>query len=61
MGVDKQVLRSGNGVDFPKKHDEVSMEYTGNTPSHNPCQEVVLPRALGWLYDDGASDKKGTQ
>ncbi|ORY09528.1 hypothetical protein BCR34DRAFT_370263 [Clohesyomyces aquaticus] len=29
MGVEKQVLRAGNGVDFPKKHDEVSMEYTG--------------------------------
>ncbi|KAF2877457.1 hypothetical protein BDV95DRAFT_147686 [Massariosphaeria phaeospora] len=29
MGVQKQVLKNGNGVDFPKKHDEVSMEYTG--------------------------------
>ncbi|KAF2705607.1 peptidyl-prolyl cis-trans isomerase [Pleomassaria siparia CBS 279.74] len=29
MGVRKVVLKSGNGTDFPKKHDEVSMEYTG--------------------------------
>jgi len=29
MGVEKQVLKPGNGTDFPKKHDEVSMEYTG--------------------------------
>jgi hypothetical protein len=30
MGVEKVVLRRGNGCDIPKKHDEVSMEYTGN-------------------------------
>jgi hypothetical protein len=29
MVVKKKVLKSGNGVDFPKKHDEVAMEYTG--------------------------------
>jgi hypothetical protein len=29
MGVQKQVIRSGNGDDFPKKYDEVTMEYTG--------------------------------
>jgi len=29
MGVEKLVIRPGNGIDFPKKHDEVSMEYTG--------------------------------
>jgi len=29
MGVEKEVLSPGNGVDFPKKHDEVAMEYTG--------------------------------
>jgi hypothetical protein len=31
MGVEKQVVRQGNGVTFPKKHDEVAMEYTGST------------------------------
>jgi hypothetical protein len=31
MGVEKQVLKQGNGVIFPKKHDEVAMEYTGST------------------------------
>ncbi|KAF1960590.1 peptidyl-prolyl cis-trans isomerase [Byssothecium circinans] len=29
MGVEKKVLKQGNGIDIPKKHDEVSMEYTG--------------------------------
>jgi hypothetical protein len=31
MGVEKTVLKRGNGTDVPKKHDEVSMEYTGST------------------------------
>jgi FK506-binding protein 1 len=43
MGVEKVLIRSGNGIDYPKKHDEVSVEYTG------------------WLFDDTASDNKGTQ
>ena len=43
MGVEKQVIRSGNGVDIPKKHDEVSMEYTGwlynaNEPNNKGTQ-----------------------
>ncbi|KAF2180512.1 peptidyl-prolyl cis-trans isomerase [Zopfia rhizophila CBS 207.26] len=29
MGVEKQVLKAGDGVNFPKKNDDVSMEYTG--------------------------------
>jgi hypothetical protein len=29
MTVEKQTTQQGNGVDFPKKHDEVSLEYTG--------------------------------
>lgn len=29
MGVEKQVLQAGNGVDFPKKGDTVAMHYTG--------------------------------
>lgn len=29
MTVEKKTIRNGNGVHFPKKHDEVSMEYTG--------------------------------
>lgn len=31
MGVEKAVLRRGNGTDIPKKHDEVAIEYTGST------------------------------
>lgn len=29
MGVTKQVLTAGNGVDKPKKGDTITMEYTG--------------------------------
>jgi len=29
MGVSKQTLTTGNGADFPKKNDTVTMEYTG--------------------------------
>ncbi|KAK3082180.1 hypothetical protein LTS18_000110 [Coniosporium uncinatum] len=29
MGVQKKVLKQGNGVDRPKAGDQVSMEYTG--------------------------------
>ncbi|KAF2275664.1 peptidyl-prolyl cis-trans isomerase [Westerdykella ornata] len=29
MGVEKTTIKPGNGVDFPKKDDVVSMEYTG--------------------------------
>lgn len=31
MGVTKETVRKGNGMDIPKKHDEVAMEYTGST------------------------------
>lgn len=50
MGVQKKVLKQGNGVDLPKKHDEVSMEYTG-TPPHvlaalaHPLQDGSTTRA----------------
>ncbi|KAI9821163.1 MAG: hypothetical protein M1827_003897 [Pycnora praestabilis] len=29
MGVTKKILKSGNGVDFPKKGDTVTIQYTG--------------------------------
>jgi FK506-binding protein 1 len=29
MGVQKKLVKEGNGVDRPKKGDSVSMEYTG--------------------------------
>jgi FK506-binding protein 1 len=29
MGVEKKLLKAGNGVDRPKMGDTVSMEYTG--------------------------------
>lgn len=30
MGVDRKVLKEGNGTDKPKKGDLVTIEYTGN-------------------------------
>jgi FK506-binding protein 1 len=29
MGVEKKIIKEGNRVDFPKKNDVVTMEYTG--------------------------------
>jgi len=29
MGVEKKIIKAGNGIDFPKENDEVTMEYTG--------------------------------
>ena len=30
MGFTRKVLRNGNGTDYPKKGDQVTIEYTGN-------------------------------
>merc|ERR1712217_744395 len=29
MGVEKEVIKAGDGVNFPKKNDTVTMHYTG--------------------------------
>jgi hypothetical protein len=43
MGVEKIVLKRGNGCDVPKKHDEVSMEYTGKQiPFSTELRQHVL-------------------
>jgi FK506-binding protein 1 len=59
MGVEKVLIKPGNGIDFPRKHDEVSMEYTGNTTllAFSPMSH----KTSGWLYDDDAPDHKGTK
>ncbi|KAJ4360490.1 uncharacterized protein N0V89_001055 [Didymosphaeria variabile] len=59
MGVEKQVLKEGDGVTFPKKHDEVSMEYTGSTSFQFVGRD--LTNRLGWLYDESKADNKGNQ
>lgn len=61
MGVEKEVVTAGNGTDFPKKHDEVSMEYTGIS---QVCTYMAMKQLLtssGWLYDELSSNKKGKQ
>lgn len=35
MGVTRKVLKEGNGIDKPKKGDEVTIEYTGNLFDEN--------------------------
>jgi hypothetical protein len=44
MGVEKVILRRGNGIDVPKKHDEVSMEYTGKQPTLRHCKSDNICR-----------------
>ncbi|KAI4943900.1 hypothetical protein J4E91_009047 [Alternaria rosae] len=69
MGVEKLVIRPGNGIDFPKKHDEVSMEYTGwlfddDAPDHKGGQfdtsvgrgDLITPIGAGRVikgWDEG--------
>jgi len=69
MGVEKLVIRPGNGTDFPKKHDEVSMEYTGwlfddDAPDHKGGQfdtsvgrgDLITPIGAGRVikgWDEG--------
>ncbi len=48
MGVDRKVIQEGNGKDYPKPGDNVTIEYTGNlwdphaTP-HNQGKQFVPP------------------
>ena len=37
MGVEKEIITEGNGVDYPKKGDKVAMQYTGWL--HDPSQD----------------------
>jgi FK506-binding protein 1 len=60
MGVEKVVLKRGNGNDVPKKHDEVSMEYTGST-IFSRVTTPYLTNHAGWLHSDEVPDKKGKQ
>jgi FK506-binding protein 1 len=58
MGVEKIILKPGDGITTPKKHDEVSMEYTGN-PTLYQIQTQLSHTHSGWLYDEHAPNKKG--
>lgn len=50
MGVTKNLIKSGNGTDRPKKGDTVTMEYTGwiyeNGGKGNQC--------VAWSFDRGS-------
>ena len=62
MGVEKVLVRPGNGTDFPKKNDEVSVEYTGTTiilPRYSQGQHLTIP--AGWLFDETAPGYRGDQ
>lgn len=50
MGVEKTILKPGNGVDFPKNGDNVAIHYTGclydqsKADNHYMGTKYVLPR-----------------
>lgn len=39
MGVERKVIKEGNGVDFPKKNDNVTIDYTGTLFDPNSSDE----------------------
>jgi len=49
MGVTKQVIKQGNGVDKPKKGDNVSMEYTGWINENGSKGKQLVHRLLQCL------------
>lgn len=49
MGVVKEVIKPGNGCDIPKKHDEVSMEYTGSTTISRARADVSPNLQVGYI------------
>lgn len=49
MGVEKVVIKPGNGCDVPKKHDEVSMEYTGSTTLSRAKADVSPNLQVGYI------------
>lgn len=42
MGVEKKIIKAGNGVDFPKPNDEVTMHYAG-TLTNGTLYKALLP------------------
>ena len=46
MGVTKQTITPGNGVDRPKKGDTITMEYTGNLYDENAANNKGKQYAL---------------
>ncbi|KAF9892224.1 hypothetical protein FE257_002000 [Aspergillus nanangensis] len=53
MGVEKKTLSPGNGVDFPKKGDKVSMHYTG-------CLfDDSKPNCMGTKFDSSHNPGRG--
>ncbi|OCL02833.1 peptidyl-prolyl cis-trans isomerase [Glonium stellatum] len=51
MGVDKKILKEGNGVDLPRNGDTVAMEYTGflfdNTKAGNDYKGAKFDSSVG--------------
>jgi hypothetical protein len=59
MGVEKCVLRRGNGIDVPKKHDEVAMEYTGYTIS-SPTKLLCLTKLQAGFTTTNSQTRKAS-
>lgn len=76
MGVEKTIIKPGNGIDIPKKHDEVCMEYTGwlfdeEAPECKGTQfdtsagrgDIITPIGVGRVirgWDEGILGSQGT-
>ncbi|KAI4188055.1 MAG: hypothetical protein L6R41_002399 [Letrouitia leprolyta] len=56
MGVERKILKEGNGTDQPKKGDEVTIEYTGNL--YDPNEEANDYRGKQFDSSVGRGDFK---
>ncbi|KAI9799370.1 MAG: FK506 binding protein proline rotamase rapamycin-binding protein [Piccolia ochrophora] len=55
MGVEKKLRSQGNGTDYPKKGDTVTIEYTGNIYDNTKADlKGTQEEYTGW--DEGVLD-----
>ncbi|KAJ3196475.1 hypothetical protein HDU82_001776 [Entophlyctis luteolus] len=55
MGVTKEVLRAGDGVNFPKKNDTVTMHYTGTLAANGSKFDSSLDRGKPFVTKIGVN------
>ncbi|KAH7121187.1 FKBP-type peptidyl-prolyl isomerase-like protein [Dendryphion nanum] len=61
MGVEKKLIREGDGTTIPKKNDLVAMEYTVPCTQLLPQTVLLTLGSLGWLFDESKPNNKGAQ
>lgn len=60
MSLQKELLKEGDGKTYPKKGDNVTMEFVVPLP----CLETIFSRICrytGWLYESGKDKNRGKQ